>query len=372
MARVVEAAEKSKVELSNSTTSEISLPYITVVDNVPQHLNLTLTRANFENMISKEIDKVINCGKEAMKKANLEYKELDGILLVGGSTRIPYVQERLTKEFGVELLKNVAVDEAVALGAAIQGSILAGDSSEDIVLVDVLGISVGIETMGNVFTKLVESNTSIPTKRSQIFTTAEDNQPAVTIAVYQGERPMARDNRNIGMFTLDGIPAARRGVPQIEVTFDIDANGILTVSATDKGTGKEQHITINGATSLSDDDIERMKKEAKDNEAADKKVKEEADKLNNADQLVFQTEKALEEVGDKATDDEKKSVQDSLDKLKGAVKEKNLADIETYTKEVQEAFYKISAKLYGGNGGDGGQSNTGFDFTNGNNPFGGK
>lgn len=368
MARIVEAAEKAKVELSNTSTTEINLPYITVVDNVPQHLNLTLTKAKFENMISKEIDKVMNCGKEAMKKAGLSNSDLDGILLVGGSTRIPYVQEQLKKNFGAELLKNVNPDEAVALGAAVQGSILEG-TSQDVLLLDVTPLSLGIETMGGVMTKIVDANTTIPVKKSQIFTTAEDNQPAVTIAVFQGERPMARDNRNIGMFTLDGILPARRGTVQIEVTFDIDANGILSVSAVDKGTGKEQHITIEGASSLSDDDIERMKKEAKDNEAADKKAKEEADKLNNADQLVFQTEKALEEVGDKATDDEKKSVQDALDKLKGAVKDKNLADIETYTKEVQEAFYKISAKLYGGNGE---QSNTGFDFTNGNNPFGGK
>ena len=368
MARIVEAAEKAKVELSNTSTTDINLPYITVVDNVPQHLNLTLTKAKFENMISKEIDKVMNCGKEAMKKAGLSNSDLDGILLVGGSTRIPYVQEQLKKSFGAELLKNVNPDEAVALGAAVQGSILEG-TSQDVLLLDVTPLSLGIETMGGVMTKIVDANTTIPVKKSQIFTTAEDNQPAVTIAVFQGERPMARDNRNIGMFTLDGILPARRGTVQIEVTFDIDANGILSVSAVDKGTGKEQHITIEGASSLSDDDIERMKKEAKDNEAADKKAKDEADKLNNADQLVFQTEKALEEVGDKATDDEKKSVQDALDKLKGAVKDKNLADIETYTKEVQEAFYKISAKLYGNNGG---QSNTGFDFTNGNNPFGGK
>ena len=377
MARIVEAAEKAKVELSNSTTTEINLPYITVVDNVPQHLNLTLTKAKFENMISKEIDKVMNCGKEAMKKANLNNSDLDGILLVGGSTRIPYVQEQLKKNFGAELIKNTNPDEAVALGACIQGAVLNAEK-DDIVLLDVTPLSLGIETMGGVMTKIVDANTTIPVKKSQIFTTAEDNQPAVTIAVFQGERPMARDNRNIGMFTLDGILPARRGTVQIEVTFDIDANGILSVSAVDKGTGKEQHITIEGASNLSDDDIERMKKEAKDNEAADKRVKEEADKLNNADQLVFQTEKALEEVGDKATEDEKKSVQEALDKLKEAVKEKKLDEIDAYTKETQEAFYKISAKLYGngGTGGTDGNSGNPFggfgDFTNSNNPFAGK
>ena len=301
MSRIIEAAEKAKVELSNVSTTDINLPYITATESGPKHLNIQLTRAKFEQIIDGEIEKVINLGKDAIKKAGIKTEDLDGILLVGGSTRIPKVQDELTKAFNRPLLKNVNVDEVVALGAAVQGSILAGEN-KDILLLDVTPLSLGIETMGGVFTKLVEANTTIPVSKTEVFTTAVDNQPSVEIKVLQGERPMAKDNKQLGIFHLDGIVPARKGVPQIEVKFDIDANGILSVSATDKGTGKAQSIRIEGSSGLSDAEIERMKQEAEANAEADKKELERVQTLNVAEATIFRTEKQIEEYGDKITD----------------------------------------------------------------------
>ena len=345
MARIVEAAEKAKVELSNSTTTEINLPYITVVDNVPQHLNLTLTKAKFENMISKEIDKVMNCGKEAMKKANLNNSDLDGILLVGGSTRIPYVQEQLKKNFGAELIKNTNPDEAVALGACIQGAVLNAEK-DDIVLLDVTPLSLGIETMGGVMTKIVDANTTIPVKKSQIFTTAEDNQPAVTIAVFQGERPMARDNRNIGMFTLDGILPARRGTVQIEVTFDIDANGIVHVSAKDQATGNEQKVSITASTNLSEDDINEAIKDAEAHAAEDQKRRKEVELKNEAESIVYTSQDTLEKLGDKISAEEKSKVEAEIENVKKALETNNTEEIEAAKEKLTKSFYELSEKLY--------------------------
>ena len=304
MSRVIEAAEKAKIELSNVSTTDINLPYITATESGPKHLNVQLTRAKFEQIIDGEIAKVINLGKDAIKKAGIKTEDLDGILLVGGSTRIPKVQDELTKAFNRPLLKNVNVDEVVALGAAVQGSILAGEN-KDILLLDVIPLSLGIETMGGVFTKLVEANTTIPVSKTEVFTTAVDNQPSVEIKVLQGERPMAKDNKQLGIFHLDGIVPARKGVPQIEVKFDIDANGILSVSATDKGTGKAQSIRIEGSSGLSDAEIERMRKEAEANAEADKKELERVQTLNAAEATIFRTEKQIEEYGDKITDEQK-------------------------------------------------------------------
>lgn len=345
MSRVIESAEKAKVELSNVTTTDINLPYITAVDGQPVHLNKNLTRAKFEQLIDKEIKKVINCGKEALNKAKIDSKDLDGILLVGGSTRIPYVQEQLTKEFGVQLIKTANPDECVACGAAVQGDILGGGKS-DVVLLDVTPLNLGIETMGEVMTNLIEANTTIPVKKSQIFSTAVDNQPGVEIKVLQGNRPMAKDNKQIGIFHLDGIAPAPAHVPQIEVTFDMDANGILTVTAVDKATGKEQHITIESKGGLSEEEIERMKKEAEQYAEADKKAKEDADKINYADSFAFQTTKSLEELGDKVTEEEKKEITELAEALKKAASEKNIAEIETKQKELQEKWHPIMQRVY--------------------------
>lgn len=345
MSRVIEAAEKAKVELSNVTTTDINLPYITAVDGQPVHLNKNLTRAKFEQLIDKEIKKVINCGKEALNKAKLEAKDLNGILLVGGSTRIPYVQEQLTKEFGVQLIKTANPDECVACGAAVQGDILGGGKS-DVVLLDVTPLNLGIETMGEVMTNLIEANTTIPVKKSQIFSTAVDNQPGVEIKVLQGNRPMAKDNKQIGIFHLDGIAPMPAHMPQIEVTFDMDANGILTVTAVDKGTGKEQHITIESKGGLSEDEIERMKKEAEQYAEADKKAKEEADKINAADSFAFQTVKSLDEFGDKVTEEEKKEITELAEALKKAASDKNLEEIDVKQKELQDKWYPIMQKIY--------------------------
>ena len=345
MSRVLEAAEKAKVELSTSSTSEINLPYITAVDNQPIHLVKTLSKAKFEALIDKEISKVINCGKEALKKAKLAAKELDGILLVGGSTRIPYVQEQLEKEFGVTLIKTANPDESVACGAAVQGSILGGEKS-DILLLDVTPLNLSIETMGGVATTLIEANTTIPVKKSQIFSTAVDNQPGVEINVLQGNRSMAKDNKQIGVFHLDGIAPAPRGIPQIEVIFDIDANGILSVSAKDKATGKEQHITIEAKGGLSDEEVERMKKEAEEFSEADKKAKEDADKINGADAFAFQVSKSLESFGDKVTEGEKKEIEPLIEALKKAAADKNLEEIEKAQKELQEKWFPIASRIY--------------------------
>lgn len=345
MPRVVEAAEKAKVELSNVTTTEINLPYITAVDGQPVHFIKTLTRAKFEQLIDSEIKKVINCGKEALKKAKIEAKELDGILLVGGSTRIPYVQEQLTKEFGVQLIKTANPDEAVALGAAVQGDILGGGQN-DVVLLDVTPLNLGVETVGGVMTNMIEANTTIPVKKTNIFSTAVDNQPGVEIVVLQGNRPMAKDNKQIGIFHLDGIAPAPAHVPQIEVTFDMDANGILKVSAVDKATGKEQNITIEAKGGLSDEEIERMKKEAEEHADADKKAKEEAEKINAAESSAFQIKKSLDEFGDNVTEDEKKEITELSEALKKAAEEKNLEEIEKKQKELQNKWYPIAQRVY--------------------------
>lgn len=346
MPRVIEAAEKAKIELSNTTSTEINLPYITAVDNNPVHFVKTLTRAKFEQLIDKEITKVINCGKEALKRAKLTTKDLSGILLVGGSTRIPYLQDKLDKEFGVQLIKTANPDEAVALGAAVQGSILAGEQSTDVLLLDVTPLNLGIETLGGVMTTLIEANTTIPAKKSQIFSTAEDNQPAVTINILQGNRPMAKDNKQVGLFNLDGIAPAPRGIPQIEVEFNIDSNGILSVKATDKATGKDQHITIQAKGGLSDEDIERMKKEAEQFAEADKKAKEEADKVNGAESTAFQIEKSMEELGDKVTEEEKAEIKPLIEDLRNAAKDKNIEKIDAAQKALQEKWFPIMTKIY--------------------------
>ncbi len=371
MQRILESVEKAKIELSNSTSAEINLPYITAVDNNPKHLIITITKAKFESLIDKEIQKVINLGKDALVKANMQASELDGILLVGGSTRIPKVQEELTKAFNRPLIKNVNVDEVVALGAAVQGSIISGDKT-DVLLLDVTPLSLGIDTMGGVMAKIIEANTTIPCKRSQIFTTAENNQPAVTIVVAQGNRPMTKDNKMIGMFTLDGITPAPRGVPQIEVTFDIDTNGILSVSAVDKATNKEQHITIENSSSLSDEDIERMKKEADEHAEEDKKEMEKANKVNAAETFAFMIEKSMEELPeDKITSEQKEELKKSIEGFREVIKEKDLDKIEEKQKEVEKLWNPIAEELYKSE-----QQNEQFNssnpfsgFTGNSNPF---
>ena len=350
MSRIVEAAEQAKVELSNVSTTNINLPYITATESGPKHLNIQLTRAKFEQIIDGEITKVINLGKEAIKKAGIKTEDLNGILLVGGSTRIPKVQDELTKAFNRPLLKNVNVDEVVALGAAVQGSILAGEN-KDILLLDVTPLSLGIETMGGVFTKLVEANTTIPVSKTEVFTTAVDNQPSVEIKVLQGERPMAKDNKQLGIFHLDGIVPARKGVPQIEVKFDIDANGILSVSATDKGTGKAQSIRIEGSSGLSDAEIDRMKKEAEANAEADKKELERVQTLNAAEATIFRTEKQIEEYGDKITDEQKSELENGLTALKDAYEQKDIDACKSCMEILSQSWYKISEELYKNTGG---------------------
>ena len=348
MTRILEAVEKAKIELSNSPSTDINIPYLTIVDNVPQHLNITLTKAKFEQLIEPIVDKLIGCAKKAVELAKIEYKDLDGILLIGGSCRIPKVQEALTKEFGVTLLKSSNMDLAVAEGAAIQANnIVGGDGSTDVLLLDVVPISLGITTAGNIFTKLIDANTTIPCTKSQVFSTFADNQTSVTIEVRQGERPMASDNKLIGQFNLDGILPAPRGVPQIEVSFNLDANGILKVSAKDKATSKEQTVRIEGSSKLSDEEINRIKAEAEKYAEADKKAKEEADAINKGDQLIFAQEKLIKEQEGNLTSDEKEKLEGLVNGLKEAVKDKNVTKINELEASINSEWQTISQRVYG-------------------------
>ncbi len=343
--RLKEAAEKAKIELSSSQESEINLPYVTSVDGVPKHLVKKLTRAKFEQLVDDLVRRTLEPCKKAMEDAGLSTSDINEVILVGGSTRIPRIQEEVEKFFGKKPSKGVNPDEVVAIGAAIQGGVLTGEV-KDVLLLDVTPLSLGIETMGGVMTKLIESNTTIPSKKSEVFSTASDSQPSVEIHVLQGERPMAKDNRTIGRFHLDGIPPAPRGVPQIEVTFDIDANGILHVSAKDKGTGKEQKIRIEASSGLTDEEIKKMKEEAQANAETDKAEKERIEKINQADSLIFQTEKQLKEFGDKLSDGNKSAINGALEKLKAAHQAKDIAAIDGAMTALNAAWQAASQEMY--------------------------